>query len=221
MFTHVEPDVIWPMSSIIRAERRLAPRNTPLVRAGDSGIRVRMIASGWAIQYRTLHDGRRHILKALLPGDVFGIETLFDPMTSTSVQTATAVTYFALTPDEVVAAYETSHAFCRDLTLRLAKDNASLERWMVQLGQCDAQERTAALLLSLHARLKACGLASGTAFSLELTQQDLADMVGVHAIHINRVLGRFRARNLLSMHGKVVTLLDPQGLADLVPFAIH
>ncbi|MBC7800279.1 MAG: Crp/Fnr family transcriptional regulator [Gemmatimonadaceae bacterium] len=203
----------------MHGERRTAPRNSSLARAGDTGIRIRVMASGWAIQYRMLHDGRRHILKILLPGDVFGIETLFDQTTTMSVQTSTAVTYLALPPADCIAAYETSRDFCRDLIERLASEKAMLEKWLVQLGQCDAFERTVALLLSLHRRLTRCGLASGPAFSLEVTQQDLADVIGVHAIHVNRVLGKLRARNLLSINGKVITLLDAQALADLVPSA--
>lgn len=49
----------------------------------------------------------------------------------------------------------------------------------------------------------------------------MADVLGLHAIHVNRVLSRLRARKLLSIRGKTVSLHDLQGLAELVPPLSH
>ncbi len=207
----------WPSIDIVRAERRLAPRNSSLARAGDKGVRIRVIASGWAFRYRTLHDGRRQIINILLPGDAFGIETLFDHPTETSVQTSTALTYLALSPVDLARAFDVSPEFRRHLFDMVFAEKTALEDWVVRLGQCDAEERTAGLLMSLHSRLVQCGLASETSFTLDLTQQEMADVLGLHVIHLNRVLSRLRARKLVSISGKNVTLHDPSGLAEIVP----
>lgn len=211
----------WPSPDKLRAEQRFAPRNTSMARAGDTGVRVRIIASGWAYRYRMLHDGRRQILSVLLPGDTFGLETLFDQPAQTSVQTSTALSYYALSSTDLTDAFDRSPEFRRQLFQLLLAEKASLEDWLVRLGQFDAEERTAGLLTSLHSRLHQCGLASGQSFDLELTQQEMADVLGLHVIHVNRVLGRLRARKLLSTHGKTITLHDPQGLGELVPPLAH
>lgn len=207
----------WPSIEPLRAERRLAPRNSSLARAGDVGVRIRVIASGWAFRYRTLHDGRRQIINILLPGDAFGIETLFDYPTETSVQTSTALTYLALSPLDVTRAFDVSPEFRRHLFNMVFAEKISLEDWVVRLGQCDAEERTAGLLMSLHSRLMQCGLASEDSFVLDLTQQEMADVLGLHVIHLNRVLSRLRARKLVSISGKTVTLHDPHALSEIVP----
>ncbi len=215
---HIE--VLHPGQSLfdsMQAERRLAPRSSSLAHAGDAGVRVRVIVSGWAFRYRTLHDGRRQILDVLLPGDTFGLETLFDHRTEASVQTATPMTYFALAPESLAQAFDLSPEFRRHLMNVVFAQKAALENLVIRLGQCDAEERTAELLLSLHTRLVQCGLALGPSFVLELTQQEMADALGLHVIHLNRVLGRLRARKLVSANGKTVTLHDLQGLAELVP----
>ncbi len=198
-------------------ERRIAPRNVSMACAGDVGIRVRVIISGWAYRYRTLHDGRRQILNVLLPGDTFGLETLFGKPAQTSVQTSTALTYFALSAADLVQAFDTLPGFRRHLFEVILAEKVALEGWLVRLGQSDAEERTVGLLLSLHHRLQQRGLAAGQSFVLELTQQEMADLLGLHAIHVNRVLGRLRARKMLSIVGKNVTLLDMQGMAELAP----
>jgi len=211
----------WPSTDVLRVEQRFAPRNTSMARAGDSGVRVRIIASGWAYRYRTLHDGRRQILNIMLPGDTFGLETLFDQPTQASVQTSTALTYFALSSTDLTSAFELLPEFRRQLFQIILAEKAATEDWLVRLGQFDAEERMAGLLMSLHSRLQQCGLATGQSFVLELTQQEMADVLGLHVIHVNRVLGRLRARKLLSTSGKTVTLHDPQRLAELVPPLRH
>lgn len=207
----------WPSTDVLAVEERFAPRNTSMARAGDTGIRVRVIASGWAYRYRMLHDGRRQILSVLLPGDAFGLETLFEQPSQASVQTSTALTYFALSPTDLMSAFDRLPEFRRQLYRLVLAEKAVTEDWLVRLGQFDAEERTAALLTSLHRRLQQCGLASESSFVLELTQQEMADTLGLHVIHVNRVLGRLRARKLLSTRGKTVTLHDLPRLAELVP----
>ena len=207
----------WPSTDVLSVEERIAPRNTSMARAGDAGIRVRVIVSGWAYRYRTLHDGRRQILSILLPGDTFGLETLFEQPSQASVQTSTALTYFALSSTDLMSAFDRLPEFRRQVYRLVLTEKASTEDWLVRLGQFDAEERTAALLTSLHRRLQQCGLASDSSFVLELTQQEMADTLGLHVIHVNRVLGRLRARKLLSTQGKTVTLHDLPQLAELVP----
>ena len=207
----------WPSTDVLRVEERFAPRNTSMARAGDPGIRVRVIASGWAYRYRMLHDGRRQILNILLPGDAFGLETLFEQPAQASVQTSTALSYFALSSTDLMSAFDLLPEFRRQLYQRVLAEKVATEDWLVRLGQFDAEERTAALLTSLHSRLQQCGLASASSFVLELTQQEMADTLGLHVIHVNRVLGRLRARKLLSTSGKTVTLHDLPQLTELVP----
>lgn len=211
----------WPSTDVLQVEERFAPRSTSMARAGDVGVRVRVIASGWAYRYRMLHDGRRQILSILLPGDSFGLETLFEQPAQASVQTSTALTYFALSSADLVTAFDRLPEFRRQLYQLVLAEKAVTEDWLVRLGQFDAEERTAALLTSLHRRLQQCGLASETSFVLELTQQEMADTLGLHVIHVNRVLGRLRARKLLSTSGKTVTLHDLPQLAELVPPLHH
>jgi CRP-like cAMP-binding protein len=211
----------WPSVDALRGERRFVPKNAALVRAGEFGIRVRVISSGWAFRYRTLEDGRRQILNVLLPGDIFGLETMFGHLVETSIQTSTPLVYTALHPNDLIQSLESSSELRRHFVSLVLIEKASLEEWMVRLGKCDAEERTVSLLISLHARLLRAGLASSHGFDLELTQQEMADILGLHVIHLNRVLSRLRARKLVTINGKHVTLLDMPGLIELVPPLSH
>ncbi len=118
---------------------------------------------------------------------------------------------------DLAHAFDALPEFRRHLFEVILAEKAALEDWLVRLGQSDAEERIVGLLTSLHSRLQQRGLAPGPSFVLELTQQEMADVLGLHVIHVNRAFGRLRARKLLSMSGKTVFLHDPQGLAELVP----
>ena len=202
------------------SERR-APRNTCILRPSDTGPRLRTLRTGWAVRCRMFSDGRRQIIGILLPGDTFGVETLFDDSLDHLVWSTSAVTYSVLDGDAAANLFDTAPWFRRRLMRGMAEEKAAAERWMSQLGRCDAEERTAALLMLLHERLSALGLATCNHFRLELTQQDLADMLGLHLIHLNRILSRLRARKLIMMKGQEFTLLDLDGLAELVPVSSH
>ena len=200
---------------------RRAPRNTCILRFGDAGPRLRTLQTGWAVRCRMFNDGRRQIIGVLLPGDTFGIETLFDDALDHLVWSTSAVTYSVLDGDAASRLFDSAPWFRRRLMRAFADEKAASERWMSQLGRCDAEERTASLLLQLHDRLSVLGLATCRNFRLELTQQDMADMLGLHLIYLNRILSRLRARKLIMMHGQEFTLLDMDGLAELVPVSSH
>jgi CRP-like cAMP-binding protein len=67
-------------------------------------------------------------------------------------------------------------------------------------------------------RLRVAGLADGQAFSFPFTQSDLADALGLTAIHTNRVLRDLREDGLLIFRGAAVQLLDLESLQDMTEF---
>jgi CRP-like cAMP-binding protein len=84
------------------------------------------------------------------------------------------------------------------------------ERWLrdqvVRLGRRSAYERTVHLVLELHERLNAVGLAAGQCFALPLTQDVLADALGLSVVHVNRVLAQARRDGLFELRGGYVVI---------------
>lgn len=98
-------------------------------------------------------------------------------------------------------------------------DAAIHRAWTVSLGRRDAVERLAHLLCELQVRLEVVGLADPTGYPLALTQNDLANCLGLTAVHVNRVLRELRERGLATFRGGHVTIADPAGLRDLAEFS--
>ena len=67
-----------------------------------------------------------------------------------------------------------------------------------------------------HAR--ACGLARGDECEFPLTQHDIACVTGLTSVHVNRTLQQMRKEGLIELHGRRLTLLEPNGLGKAAIF---
>jgi CRP-like cAMP-binding protein len=101
------------------------------------------------------------------------------------------------------AAYATSDAFER--AFQIAQ--------IARLGSLDAHDRVVDLLLELHERLGGAGLVVETSLDLPLTQETIAQALGLSVVHLNRTVQRLRSEQALTWNGKTVCLTDPRGRA--------
>ncbi len=78
----------------------------------------------------------------------------------------------------------------------------------MRLGRANAEERLAALLLELRHRLLLLGVNAAESYALPLTQEQIADHVGLTTVHVNRVLRRFRELRMVSIQRNEVFFLE-------------
>lgn len=188
--------------------RSVAPGGE-LLRADSAHGHPRLIVSGWAAVVRTLADGRRQILQILLPGDLPGLSTQIDtPVALTQVVTTDAA------PLAVALANDApEHA-----ALRLAWDRARAARrkqvsdQIVRLGRLSAFERVASVFVELMDRHRRAGLSDGRRIPWPLTQETLADVVGLSVVHVNRVLQQLRREGLIALRAGQLVVADPDKL---------
>ncbi|TCP34648.1 Crp/Fnr family transcriptional regulator [Sphingomonas sp. BK235] len=184
----------------IRARREL-------VSEGREIAEPLLLLRGWAARVRLLPDGRRQFLSFLLPGDVIGHCPQPRPL---AVATIVGLTDVLVCP---APAAEPGSALGVAYAIGDALDQAYVLAQVTRLGRLNAQERIGDLLLELHERLIANGMARGSSFDLPLTQETLADALGLTSVHVNRMVQQARRENDLQWKGGRVTLLDPPGLA--------
>ncbi|MDB5446355.1 MAG: transcriptional regulator, family [Phenylobacterium sp.] len=176
--------------------------------------RMKWILSGWVCELRVLPDGRRQIFSFAVPGDV---------VLSRPVNASNPCSVVALTSVECIDVAQ---------TLARAKDSDRTELWravnyaltltherryedIMRLGRRSAIQRLADLLLELHDRLEQIGMVEGRGFHLPLTQEHLADALGLSVVHVNRSLKALRLQNLATFRFGRVTDLDREGLEAL------
>jgi CRP-like cAMP-binding protein len=186
-----------------------------LVAEGANGIRPRFVVSGWACRQRLMPDGRRQIFSFLLPGDGFGFT--YRPALSSIV---------ALTALETVDATMVHEAARRGAAPGIARATAAAELLedallldhAVRLGRLTAFERVAHFLLEMQQRLEIIGLGDRQRFPLPLTQEILADALGLSIVHVNRTLQQLRRSGLIELRSGVAILLQPDAMAKLCDY---
>jgi CRP-like cAMP-binding protein len=170
----------------------------------------RLILSGWACRQRILADGQRQIFGFLLPGDSVGLSLDPRPLDETTIIALTRVEYVdALMLREILALQDPRHdRLRRALATSRRYEETCLLNHVVRLGRQSAQARLAHLLLELRDRLQRAGLCTSDRLHLPLTQETLADALGLSLVHVSRTLGQMRRGRLIAMQSGWVTLLD-------------
>lgn len=189
-----------------------------LLSAGDAVAAPLILLDGWAARVRILPDGRRQIVSLLVPGDVAGLSDLPDPLSTATVIALTPVRVCAAPPRGTNAALDHAYAVSRAL------DEVFLLAQITRLGRMNAQERIMDLLLELGERLALAGLVTDNTFDVPLTQETMADALGLTPVHVNRMLQAARKAEDLVWTGKRITLTDPARAArelGRVPLRVH
>ena len=168
------------------------------------------VLSGWAGSQRVLRDGRRQIFDFVLAGEGFG----FGARAATHERQA-VITLTAVDTVDAAALFEDSGAetfsgLRRAVRAMLAYEDARRFDHMVRLGRLTAYEKAAHFILEMQHR---SGAAEARSFPLPLTQETMADALGLSVVHLNRVLRQLRAANLVQVRGGVATVHEPRALA--------
>ncbi|MBV2363445.1 Crp/Fnr family transcriptional regulator [Streptomonospora sp. S1-112] len=183
-------------------------RGQTLFSEGDEGDRLYVILSGKMKLTRAAVDGRENLLSVLGPGEMFGELSLFDPRPRTA--SAVAVT------DAVLAGlgHDDLRPFLAQqpqVSLQLLKALASRLRRtndvMSDLVFTDVPGRVAGQLLDLAERFGKEG-EDGLHVHHDLTQEELAQLVGASRETVNKALAEFALRGWLRIEAKAVVLLD-------------
>jgi len=160
----------------------------------DTSPRLRLI-EGWAGRCVTLADGRRQIIDLFLPGDIIAAERDSRGRSRSSLLAISAVLAEKLAPPDPDSAADSAVA-TDFLAARL--------RHITRLGRLNAYERITDLMLELHQRMARAGLARGGSFEMPLTQELMADLLGLTSVHINRTISQLKREGTMSLgNGRV------------------
>lgn len=199
---------------------RMYPAGAEICGQGAALDGPQLIAAGFVALARLLSDGRRQIVALRLPGDILG-----EPggAQTCSLQALTQVQAVDAGP-VMTALADPSPRFdpLRETwAAQRREQEARTFDHVLRLGRLSAHERTAHFLLEVHERLLKTGLASAATFQMPLTQEVLADVLGLSIVHVNRTLQQLRREGLINYRSGQVTLIDRERLAELASYQIR
>ncbi len=146
------------------------------------------------------------------PLDHVGVSHHGNPVASATTLAVTDVTTCVLPSAPAGSGLAEAYAFCAAL-----EDHHNLAQ-ITRLGRLSAAERIADWLLETQERLLLAGLAVGDELPFPLTQEFLADTLGLTSVHVNRTLQAMRHNGLLASRSGTMTLIDPQRLREMVGY---
>jgi len=188
-------------------------RGEVLFREGDAGDKLYVVIEGKVKMGRTSADGRENLLSVIGPGQMFGELSLFDPGPRASTVTGVTDTLLlALGQEELMTWLSGRPEVARGLLLQLASRLRHANEAVADLVFSDVPGRVAKALLDL-ARRFGKPTADGIDVHHDLTQEELAQLVGASRETVNKALADFAHRGWIRLEQRAVIVLDVERLA--------
>ena len=216
-FKDHEPDEIAFIEQL-KLRQVTLPAGKIIVQEGVTTSQLYTLLDGWAYRHRTLKNGNRQILNFLFPGDLIGLQQNLLDNSSSSVQALTPVTLCELDRQKLWQLYEHHPALAYDITWLCAQEEQIVDDNLINVGARSGLEKVAMLLLHLYKRYKAIYPTPGKTIPFPLTQQEIADALGLSLAHTNKTLRKLEQLGLHSIRNNALTIYDEHMLASLTDY---
>lgn len=182
---------------------------------GTRNPHVYTVLLGWGFRYKLLPDGRRQIVNYVLPGDLVGLQGALMEEMQHSVEALSPMVMCVFEREELMSLYREHPELAYDVTWLASREECMLDENLLSVGRRSALERLAYLLAFLLSRARDVGLAGSGQRELPLTQQHVADTLGLSLVHTNKTARKLADRGLLRWRDRGCQVLDLEGLMAL------
>jgi CRP-like cAMP-binding protein len=179
-----------------------------LVRDGDRPDFCCVLLSGFAYRHKITGEGGRQVIAIHMEGDFVDLQNTLLPVSDHNVQMLTEGDVAYVPRDAVRELALARPAIGVALWTDTLIDGSIFREWVVNVGRRDARSRIAHILCEFSLRLEAAGLARDHRYELPMTQEQLADSVGLTSVHVNRVLRQLAEEGLISRERRSIVIED-------------
>lgn len=195
---------------------RSVGKQESMLEDSDEPRSLLFLCSGSARAYRSFEDGSQQIVSVLLPGDLLNPGDLVLQRSRISVCAITPSVVIEIPIPDLLSLMANRPHIMRALWIENAMQAAIQRERMIWLGRRNALSRLAHFLCELTCRLQIGR--DDKFFQFPLTQQDLADTLGLSTVHVNRVLKLLRNKRLIDIRRNHLNVLDKEGLYAIAGF---
>ena len=183
-------------------------KNEAMIEEGNEFRCCFAILSGWAISYRVTMSGRRQILSVHLPGDFIGLHINFHRRAIYTVSALTNVEVAMIEPMRLIEIHQKYPVLAAGLDWSAVRASNILSEHNISLGARTAEERILHFYLEIWCRLMLVGEASSDGFDMRMTQEQVANALGLSIVHVNKKLKSLCKQGLLEIKGRRVAVPD-------------
>jgi CRP-like cAMP-binding protein len=188
------------------------------VREGDEPILCAVLVSGFAYRQKLTRDGARQIVSIHIPGEPLDLQHLFLDVADHNVQTFTRAELAFIPREAIRALVRERPAIARAVLATILVEASIFREWVLNVGRRDSRTRLAHVLCEFAARLESQGLADDYGYELPMSQEQLADALGLTPVHVNRTLKSLEADSLISRNKRFVTFPNWKRMRDFADF---
>jgi CRP-like cAMP-binding protein len=200
------------------ADLRDYPADRTIIREGQELGESTLLLDGLVCRYKDLRNAERQITALHVPGDFVDLHSFPLKRLDHNIMTLTPCRVAMVPHARLTRITETLPHLTRLLWFLTTLDASIQREWELSLGRRTALARVAHLLCELRVRLDVVGLAEETGYRLPITQTELAECIGLTAVHVNRTLRELRERGLVEFRRGDVRIPDLAGLEKLAEF---
>ncbi|QCX28821.1 Crp/Fnr family transcriptional regulator [Nocardioides jishulii] len=210
LFSALDDEAATALSNSM-AETKLR-RGDVLFHEGDSGDRLYVVLDGKVKLGRSAADGRENLLAVMGPGQMFGELSLFDPgPRSATVTAVTDASFASLSHEDLLRWLDGRPTVARSLLGQLASRLRKSNDVVADLVFSDVPGRVAKALLDLADRFGRSA-DDGVHVHHDLTQEELAQLVGASRETVNKALADFASRGWIRLEPRSVVIMDIERL---------
>ena len=197
----------------LRQVHRTARGGRDIYYAGETTADTHIICDGWAARVGEMSDGRRQIVAFLLPGDLVSATASLDETMELSVEAITELRYSLVSRTNLLGALSKQSGLFEVWGKLHVAEMQAAQQLIVDLGRRTPDARIARLILHLNERLAARGLVNDRSFAFPLSEQHIADALGLAVSDVAPVFDKFRAGGIIMLWEGRLKILDPAELA--------
>ena len=197
----------------------IADRGEIVLRQDADRKALYTVLEGILIRYRSLEDGRRQIVNFMFPGDLIGLQGMFDEPVSHTVEALLPARLCVFDHSRFFDLMVKQPRLGYDITWLGAKEETALEEHIVALGRRSAKERVAYLAVWLLERaIGTCLAEDEDTLKVTITQAQIADMLGLSLVHTNRTIKALEREKLVLWTQAAIRVPDLDAAIEFAQF---
>lgn len=169
-----------------------------VVRERDRSTHCGVMLSGYSIRHKIVSHGARQIVAIHMQGDVVDLQNSMLRTADHSVQMLIGGDVAMIPRGEIQQLVMDRPRLAFAMWQDTLVDGSIFREWIANVGRRDARTRVAHLLCEFALRLKVAGIGEENDYELPMTQEELADAVGLTAVHVNRTMKSLQRDGLIT-----------------------
>jgi CRP/FNR family transcriptional regulator, anaerobic regulatory protein len=176
----------------------IVDRGTQILVQGSISPHLYTVLEGVLLRYKTIEDGRRQIVNYLFPGDFLGLQGAMQEPLTHGIEALSKSKVCVFARDRIIELFSQQPQLGFDLSWLVATEESALEEHLMAVGRRTAGERIAYLALFLFTRARDTEMVKGNKVKITMTQEMIADTLGLSIVHTNRTLQALRKFGIVS-----------------------